>query len=73
MNKEEVDHFYSFYSNPVNDLFKELQEVTRMNNLSLFHTDNRDSADLVRWLSQQIFFHGEDTKDKEEIVHEEDI
>ena len=48
-NNEELDHFYSFYSLPINDLFKELQEVTRMNNLSLFHSDTKDSADLFQF------------------------
>ena len=62
MNQEELEHFYDFYSTPVNDLFKELQEITRSNNLSLFHSRNKYSSDLFVWLSHHIFFHGEDNE-----------
>ena len=67
MNNEEIDHFYSYYSSPIHDLFKEFQELTRSANLRLFHDTNKDSRDLFPWLSNIIYFHGvNDSGSKEE-------
>ena len=62
MNSEELDHFYSFYSSPINDLFKEFQETTRAANLRLFH-DQKDSSELFWWLSDIIYFQGGETNE----------
>ena len=73
MNNEEIDHFYSYYSSPIHDLFKEFQELTRSANLRLFHDTNKDSSDLFLWLSNIIYFKGEDDSGSKEEELIEDI